>query len=229
MTYEEIVATYANNGADFISEPDAYRICAAFDIPFPEFRLVQAKADAIAAAEQIGYPVVIKIVSPQVIHKSDVGGVIVGLKNAEELDEGFDRLHQNVRNHAGNVDISGILVQKALSGGVEVVTGGLENAQFGPVVMFGTGGILIEVFKDVAFRLVPLDEDEARRQIEDTKAFEILKGVRGNPACDIDALSRLIVNTSRLLAEVGQITEIDFNPVRAYPDGCFVLDARLKL
>ena len=229
MKYEDIIASCYSNGYSFIPEPDAYEICAAFAIPHPRFSFVCTKKEGLHAAEEIGYPVVIKIVSPEVIHKSEVGGVILDLRTPPELDEGFEQLLKNVREKAGDVPISGILVQQSMPGGVEVAVGGANNPQFGPVVMFGSGGILIEVFKDVSFRLAPLAPEEARRQLEETLAYEILKGVRGRPACDLEAVCRVIVNTGRLLTDIPQLEEIDFNPVQAFPGGCFVLDARLKL
>ncbi len=229
MKYEDIIASCYSNGYSFIPEPDAYKICAEFAIPHPRFSFVRTKKEGLQAAEEIGYPVVIKIVSPEVIHKSEVGGVILDLRTPQELDEGFDRLKKNVSEKAGGVPISGILVQQSMPAGVEVAVGGANNPQFGPVVMFGSGGILIEVFKDVSFRLAPLDQEEARRQLEETMAYEILKGVRGRPACDLEAVCQVIVNTGRLLTDIPQLAEIDFNPVQAFPDGCFVLDARIKL
>ncbi len=229
MKYQDVIASCYNKTCTFIPEPDAYELCAEFDIPHPRFLLGRTKNECLNAAEKIGYPVVIKIVSPEVIHKSDVGGVILNLRTPEELDQGFDRLKKNIREKAGDVPITGILVQQSIPSGVEVAVGGADNPQFGPVVMFGLGGILIEVFKDVSFRLAPLDQEEARRQIEETIAYEILKGVRGRQVCDIDAICKVIVNTGRLLKDIPQIEEIDFNPVQAFPHGCFVLDARIKL
>jgi acetate---CoA ligase (ADP-forming) subunit beta len=229
IKYEDIIASCYSNSCSFIPEPDAYEICAAFDIPHPRYLFMRTKKECLHAAAEIGYPVVIKIVSPEVIHKSEVGGVILDLRTPQELEEGFERLQKNVREKAGDPPISGILVQQSMAGGVEVAVGGANNAQFGPVVMFGSGGILIEVFKDVSFRLAPLDQGEARRQIEETRAYEILKGVRGREACDLEAICQVMVNTGRLLTDIPQIEEIDFNPVQAFPGGCFVLDARIKL
>jgi len=229
MKCREIIEKNVAEGREFIPEFEAYKICYEFNIPYPPTEVVQTKEEGFTAAEAMGYPVVLKIVSPAVIHKSDVDGVIVGIESKEALGAAYERLIHNVKEKAGDVALDGVLVQKAMPKGVEVAAGGLKDEQFGPVVMFGSGGVLIEVFKDVAFRLAPLDKAEARRQIEDTKAYEILKGVRGASACDIDALTELIVNTGRVLSELTEIDQIDFNPVLAYPGGCTIVDARIIL
>lgn len=135
----------------------------------------------------------------------------------------------NIGRNCPEAEIGGVIVQKQMPKGIEVVVGGLRNDQFGPVVMFGMGGIYVEVFKDVSFRLAPLDKDEAARQVRETKVYKLLQGVRGDKPCDLDALCEVIVNTGRLLAEYPEIAELDFNPVFCYADGCIVVDARLVL
>jgi acetyl-CoA synthetase (ADP-forming) len=229
MTCKEIIEKNVSEGRGFIPESEAYKVCNEFHIPSPPTEVVRTMEEGFTAAEAMGYPVVLKIVSPAIIHKSEVDGVIVGIESKEALGAAYGRLMNSVKEKAGDVPIDGVLIQKAMPKGVEVAAGGLRDEQFGPVVMFGSGGVLIEVFKDVAFRLAPLDKAEARRQIEDTKAYEILKGVRGASACDIDALTELMVNTGRLLSELPEIDQIDFNPVLAYPTGCTIVDARIIL
>jgi acetyl-CoA synthetase (ADP-forming) len=177
----------------------------------------------------MGYPVVIKIYSKQIIHKSDVSGVVTGIQNEEQLRAAYDQLLENMRKITPAAVIVGVLVQKQVPKGIEVVVGGLRNEQFGPVVMFGLGGIYIEVFKDASFRLAPLDKDEALRQVKETKAFILLQGVRGDAACDIGALCEVIVNTSRLISAYPEIRELDFNPVFCYPNGCIGVDVRIIL
>jgi acyl-CoA synthetase (NDP forming) len=177
----------------------------------------------------MGFPVVIKVVSPQIIHKSDVGGVITGIKDAAQLRSSYCHLLESVAARNPGAEIQGVLVQKQVAKGVEVVVGGLRNAQFGPVVMVGFGGIYVEVFKDVSFRLAPLDREEAMRQVKETKVYKLLQGVRGEPSCDIEALCNVIVSAGQMISSVPQISEIDFNPVFCYPDGCKVVDARLVL
>jgi len=227
MDCEAIIKQCIAHGDLVIPELEAQKICGQFQIACPPTELVTDKATCIAAANTMGYPVVIKIFSRQIVHKSDVGGVIVGNQNAEQLGAAYDQLLENIKNNCPEAEIGGVIVQKQMPKGIEVVVGGLRNEQFGPVVMFGMGGIYVEVFKDVSFRLAPLDKDEALRQIKETKVFKLLQGVRGEKACDIDALCEVIVNTSKLIAALPDIAELDFNPVFCYPDGCTVVDARL--
>jgi acetyl-CoA synthetase (ADP-forming) len=229
MDCQEIINQYISSGDTVIPEPEAQKICHQFGISCPATRLVTAAAACLGAAQEIGYPVVIKVASRQIIHKSDVGGVITGIQNSAQLADAYDRLLKNVRERSPQAEIQGVLVQKQAPKGVEVVVGGLCNQQFGPVVMVGLGGIYVEVFKDVAFRLAPLDKAEAGRQLQETRAFKLLQGVRGEKPCDVDALCELIVNTGRLISVLDGIAEIDFNPVFCYPQGCTVVDARMVL
>lgn len=229
MAYRKIIKKALASQRKLIPEQDAYEICAAFEISYPPTRLVKTWSAVSKAGKELGFPLVLKIVSPGIIHKSDVGGVVVGISNRQDLKQAYEKIMADVKEKAGDVPIDGILVQKSMPKGVEVAVGGLKNELFGPMVMFGSGGVLIEVFKDVSFRLAPLDKGEAMRQIQDTKAYEILKGVRGARPSDLDALTKLIVNASRLIAEVPEIMELDFNPVLVYPDGCAVVDARMIL
>ncbi|ATW27436.1 acetate--CoA ligase family protein [Candidatus Formimonas warabiya] len=229
MDYREVIKKACAEGRQLIPEYEAYTVCASFGIPYPETRFVRSRREAEKAGEELGYPLVIKIVSPEIVHKSDVGGVIVGIRDQEELRTGYDKLTAHVTEKLGIVPIDGVLVQKEMAKGVEVVVGGIRNEEFGPVVMFGSGGILIEVFKDVSFRMVPMEKEEALRQMEETQAYKILNGVRGAKACNLDALADLIVNAGKLLSEIPEIDELDFNPVLAYPDGCVVVDARMVL
>ena len=227
MDCQKIIDQCIKQGEPVIPELEAQKICGEFSIACPPTALAKDKEHCISAAAEMGFPVVLKIFSPQVIHKSDVGGVITGIENAEQLNTAYDQIVSNVVQKCPNAQIVGMLVQKQAAKGIEVVVGGLRNEQFGPVVMFGLGGIYVEIFKDVTFRLAPLSKAEALRMIEETKISAILKGARGAKACDLDALSGLIVNAGRLLIECPDIVELDFNPVFCYPDGCLAVDARM--
>ncbi|HHY71523.1 MAG TPA: acetyl-CoA synthetase [Thermoanaerobacterales bacterium] len=229
MNYQDILKKCISDGEPVIPEIEAQEICRAYKISCPVTELVTDKEQCLLAAQNIGYPVVIKILSRQIIHKSDVGGVITGIQNSEQLDEAYEQLMDNIKKHCPIAEIKGVIVQKQMSKGVEVVVGGLQNEQFGPVVMFGMGGIYVEVFKDVSFRLAPLDKEEALRQVKETNVYKLLQGVRGEKPCDIDALCDVIVNTGRLISSHPEIKELDFNPVFCYPDGCTVVDARFIL
>ena len=229
MDCEEIISRSIASGDTVIPELDAQKICQQFGISCPATRLVTTAEACLAAAQEVDYPVVIKVASRQIIQKSDVGGVITGIQNSAQLADAYSRLLKNVRERSPQAEIQGVLVQKQAPKGVEVVVGGLRNEQFGPVVMVGLGGIYVEVFKDVAFRLAPLDKAEAGRQLQETKAFKLLQGVRGEKPCDVDALCELVVNTGRLISAFDGIAEIDFNPVFCYPQGCTAVDARMVL
>jgi acyl-CoA synthetase (NDP forming) len=167
-----IIGKALSSGRVLLPEHEAYRICESFGIPSPPTRFATDYSGLAKEAELLGYPVVLKIASPDIVHKSDVGGVVVGISFPSGLKREYARMMKAVRQKAGDVRIDGVLVQKVMPRGVEVVVGGIRNAQFGPVVMFGFGGILVEVFKDVSFRLAPLDRAEAVRQIRETKRSE---------------------------------------------------------
>jgi acetate---CoA ligase (ADP-forming) subunit beta len=227
--YQDIVHRATTAGRKLLPEHEAYDICTEFGILYPPTRIAKDWNEVEETSKKLGFPLVLKIVSPDVIHKSDVGGVIVGIATPADLKKAYGQLLADVKEKAGDVAIDGVLVQKAMPKGVEVVVGGLKDDVFGPVIMFGSGGILIEVFRDVAFRMAPYDQAEALRQIQDTKAFEMLKGVRGARPSDLKALTQLIVNAGNLMSTIPELAELDFNPVLAYPDGCVVVDARMVL
>lgn len=227
MDCQDIVSKSIAAGETVIPELEAQVICRQYNISCPATVLAADKEGCLAAAQKMGYPVVLKIYSRQIIHKSDVGGVVTGIGSPEQLDTAYAQLMASVKRHCPAAEIGGVIVQKQMPKGVEVVVGGLQNDQFGPVVMFGLGGIYVEIFKDVAFRLAPLEKGEVLRQLQETKAYKLLQGVRGEKPCDIDALCEVIVNTGRLISSCPAIKELDFNPVFCYPEGCIVVDARL--
>ena len=229
MDCQEVIEKCIARGDIIMPEPEAQKICSAFGIGCPPAILATNKAQGSKAAQAMGYPVVIKIFSRQIIHKSDVGGVTTGIQGPVQLNKAFDQLVSNVRRQAPEAKIDGVIIQKQMPRGIELVIGGLRNRQFGPVVMAGLGGIYVEVFKDVSFRLAPLDKAEALRQLKETKAYLLLQGARGEQACNIDSLCDVIVNTGKLLAAFPQISELDFNPVFCYPGGCTAVDARIVL
>ncbi len=229
MTANEILKKAVAAGAERLAEYEAYAVCREYGVPVPDCVFVSETWRAAELCSGLAFPAVLKIVSPKIVHKSDVGGVIVGVKGPGELTAACEGMLNTVRERAGDVPIDGILVNSMVPSGVEVVVGGMNHAQFGPVVMFGLGGVYVEVFRDIAFRMAPLTACEALRQIKGTKACKLLSGVRGSPPCDLDALALAVVNTGRLLAENPCIREIDLNPVMASPGGCRAADARIIL
>lgn len=224
-----LIQTCLREGHTVIPELEAQKLCAEYSIPCPPTQVGQDKDECVSIARTIGYPVVMKVLSRQIVHKSDAGGVIVGINSDEEMAEAFSKMSSALGKNCPEATIDGYVIQKMMPSGIEVVVGALRNSQFGPVVMFGMGGIYIEVFKDVEFRLAPLSKEEALRQIRETKISEVLKGVRGQDPCDMDALAELIVNVGKLICDFEEIKEIDFNPVLSYADGCVAVDARIVI
>jgi acyl-CoA synthetase (NDP forming) len=167
----------------------------------------------------MGYPVVMKIVSPQIIHKSDAGGVIVGLDDREAVAAGFATIVENAKKFDSTAEITGVLLQRVAPKGFEVILGVTRYPVFGPLIMFGIGGIFVEVFKDVAFRLAPLNPNGARNMVRSIKGHKLLCGYRGAPKADIATVERLLVSLSDLVVDHPEIAELDINPLLVHPDG----------
>jgi acetyl-CoA synthetase (ADP-forming) len=216
-------------GRNFLLEPEAKTVCMEYGIPVTKFEVAKSEAEAVKFAEAIGFPVVLKVVSPDIIHKSDVGGVIVGLKNAREVRDAYKRILGNVKKHRADAKIVGILVQEMAPASTEVIVGAIKDPQFGPALMFGLGGIFVEVLKDVTFRVAPINEDEAREMITEVRAYPLLKGYRNLPPADIEAIIKILLNTSRLVVEHEEIKEVDLNPIMVYEKGAKTVDARIIL
>jgi acyl-CoA synthetase (NDP forming) len=189
--------------------------------------LAPTARDAVAAADRLGYPVVLKIVSPDIAHKSDAGGVKVGPNSASEVEVAFEEIMDAVKARQPDARIEGVAVQKMAPQGTEVIVGMSKDPQFGPVMMFGLGGIFVEVLKDVSFRIVPIERRDAREMIEEIKAFPVLQGVRGQDPADIGALEDLLLKLSEFVEANPQVEELDLNPVFAYKDGALAVDARI--
>ncbi|MER3455475.1 MAG: acetyl-CoA synthetase [candidate division GAL15 bacterium] len=224
-----VVARALEEGRLALREWEAYELCAAYGIPHARWLLARTEEEAVAAWRQLGGAVALKVVSPDVLHKSDVGGVLVGVEGEPAIREGFRRLCAELARHAPQARWEGVLVQPVISGCAEVVVGGLRDPQFGPVVMVGAGGILVEVLRDVAFRLAPLDREEALEQIRETSCYRLLQGVRGRPPADPAAVAEVLVRVGELLVSEPHVRELDLNPVVAGPHGCWAVDARVVL
>ena len=225
----EIISKVRGEGRKFLLEPEAKAICMEYGIPVTKFEVASSEDEAVKFAEEIGYPIVLKIVSPDVIHKFDVGGVILNLKSAEEVRKAYNQIIENVRKHKPNARILGVTVQEMVPPSTEVIVGAIKDAQFGPTLMFGLGGIFVEVLKDVTFRIAPITEEEAKEMISEIKAYPILKGYRGNPPADIDSIAKILVNTSKLVIDHQEIKELDLNPIIVYESGAKTVDARIIL
>lgn len=229
MKASQIIAKAVKEGRKSLLETEAKAICTEYGIPVTRFKLAKTEDEAVRFAEAMGYPVVLKIVSPDIIHKSDVGGVLVGLKNAGGVRNGYNLIMKNVKKHNEKAGIVGILVQEMAPSSTEVIVGTIKDPQFGQTLMFGLGGIFVEVLKDVTFRIAPVTADEAREMISEVKAYPLLKGYRGMPPADIDAIVKILLSTSKLVMEHDEIKELDLNPIMVYRKGAKTVDARIIL
>lgn len=198
-------------------------------IPVVDTRLARTKREAVSISKQMGFPVVLKISSPDVIHKSDAGGVKLGPANATQVGKAYSEIVSSIKQAYPEAEIHGLSVQRMAGPGVEVIIGMSKDPQFGPVLMFGLGGILVEVLKDVSFRIVPVSERDARDMIREIKGYPILEGYRGQKPVSIAALEKLIVRVSEFAENNPHIAELDLNPVFAYPDKAIAVDARVVL
>lgn len=207
-------------------ENEAFELLSKYSIPYPPYGLAKTPEEAGEIAEKIGFPVVLKIVSPDISHKTDVGGVILGVKSREEAVEGFKTIIKNIERKVPGARVTGILVQKMVKPGVEVIIGGKRDLTFGVIVMLGLGGVFTEVFKDVTFRIAPLTREDVYEMINELKSAPLLRGYRGLPPVDIEALVDVVLKFSKLLEENPEIESADLNPVFAYSNGVLVVDAR---
>jgi succinyl-CoA synthetase beta subunit len=210
-------------------EPEAKEICRAYGLPTPEFGVSTNAPEAAELAEKLAYPVVLKIASPDILHKTEAGGVLLSLKTKGEVESGFEQLISNAKSYKPNARIVGVFVQHMAENGVEVIVGGIRDSQFGATVLFGLGGIFVEVLKDAAFRVAPLTELDARDMIHEIRSYPVLEGVRGQAPADQEAINLILRGTSRILTENSTINQIDLNPVMAYAHGASIVDARMIL
>ncbi|MCK8518677.1 acetate--CoA ligase family protein [Methanoculleus sp. 7T] len=210
-----------------LTEPEGYDMLDSCGIPVPPNQVVASADDARAAAERIGYPVVMKVVSPQIIHKSDVGGVITGIGGPDEAEAAYNTIVRNAAARAPEATITGIIVEKQMPGGLEVLIGGKSDPSFGKVITFGLGGRLVELLQDVSIRVLPVTEDDIRAMIREIEGYRLIRGYRGEPPKDEGALIRAIGKMARHFAEDPGLREFDLNPVIVYERGVSVVDARI--
>ncbi|WP_328885981.1 acetate--CoA ligase family protein [Streptomyces sp. NBC_00316] len=216
-------------GRSALTAPEGKIVADVYGIAVPGEELAQDVDEAVAFADRLGGPVVLKIVSPDVLHKTDAGGVVVGVKGASEVRAAYHRIIENVRAYAPDARIDGVQVQQLVPPGQEVIVGAVTDPTFGKVVAFGLGGVLVEVLKDVTFRLAPVSADEALSMLDSIGAAEILRGVRGAPPVDRWALAEQIRRVSQLVTDFPEIAEVDLNPVIAAPEGAVAADIRILL
>lgn len=212
-----------------LTEVESKALLRRAGIPVVEAKLARSKKEAVSTSKEMGFPVVLKINSPDVIHKSDAGGVKLGLANGTQVGKAYSDIMSSIKKAYPDARVEGISVQRMAAPGVEVIVGMSKDPQFGPVIMFGLGGILVEVLKDVSFRIVPVSERDAGEMIREIKGYPILEGYRSQKPASIPALEKLIVKVSEFVEKNNQIGELDLNPVFAYPDTAVVVDARIIL
>jgi acyl-CoA synthetase (NDP forming) len=225
----QIFDNATREGRTILLEPEAKTICMEYGIPVTKFKLATSEEEASEYAREIGFPVVLKIVSPDIIHKFDVGGVILNLKNRKQVREAYRKIISNVKRSKPDARIVGILVQEMAPPSTEVIVGMTKDPQFGPALMFGLGGIFVEVLKDVSFRVAPITERDAREMITEIKGYPLLKGYRGTPPADVDTLVQILLKTSKLVIEHPEVDQLDLNPIMVYEKGAKVVDARMIL
>src|SRR6476646_3723326 len=212
-----------------LTAPEARGVCEAYGIAIPKEGVARSAAEAARLASDIGFPVVLKIVSPQILHKTEAGGVLVGIRSAEQAAQAYTTIIDNARRYDPKAEILGVQVQHMLAGGQEVIIGAVTDPAFGKLVAFGLGGVLVEVLKDIAFRLAPATREDALSMLDSIAAAEILRGVRGSEAVNREALATLIVNVSQLVSDFPEISELDLNPVFATAQGATAADVRVVL
>jgi acetyl coenzyme A synthetase (ADP forming)-like protein len=227
----EIIDTVRKDGRVVLLSNEAADVVEAYGIAAPENRLAQSPEEAANYAEELGYPVVLRIVSPDILHKTDVGGVALNLNSAEEVASAYDGIITSVSRYMPRARIYGVMVYHMVPRGREMIIGMSQDVQFGPLMMFGLGGIYVNFLKDVSFRLAPLSEPEARGMIEETKAFTLLKGIRGEPPSDIESIKMTLLRVGQLVSDFPEIVEMDINPIIVYGEGegCTALDVKITL
>jgi acetyltransferase len=214
-------------GRTKLSEVEALEVLAAYGIPAAPARLARTADEAARAAAEIGFPVVLKIVSPQIIHKTDVGGVRPNVDSVTELKMACAEMLDTVRQRAPTATIDGILVQRMIDGGRETIAGITRDPSFGPLVMFGLGGVFVEAIRDVVFRIAPIRPLDAHDMLRAIRGVAILDGIRGAPAVDFAALADALLRVSQLAMDAPEIAELDINPLLAFPDRVVAVDARV--
>lgn len=224
-----IIESARRSGRTLLSEVESKQVLEEAGISTTRARLAATRDEAVRYATEIGFPVVMKIISPDISHKSDVGGVALNLADATAVGAAFVEMLRRVGAAQPAALIEGVSVQTMAKPGTEVIIGMTKDPQFGPVLMFGLGGVMVEVLKDVAFRIVPITDRDAGQMIHDIKGFPVLAGFRGQAPADIGALKALLMQLSGFVAAHPEIEELDLNPVFAYDDGAIAVDARIVL
>lgn len=229
MKPKELITEAKKAGRTYLTEIESKEVLDSIGVGTTKAVLASSKKEAQAAGRKMGYPVVLKIVSPDIVHKSDVGGVKLNLEGPTAIGKAYDEIMASVKKKERKARIEGVAVQKMAKPGVEVIVGMSKDATFGPVIMFGLGGIMVEVMKDVSFRIVPLLRRDAREMIKEIKGYPLLNGYRGSDPVDVKKLEEIILKVSAFADKHPEVKEMDLNPIYAYKDGAIAVDARIIL
>ena len=229
MTGQSVIDRAKTEGRKVLTEVEAKDLLKQAGVNVVETKLAVSKEEAVSISKQLGYPVALKIASADVVHKSDAGGVKLGLTTAAQVGKAYSDIMKSIKTQYPDAKIQGVSVQKMAQPGIEVIIGVSRDAQFGSVLMFGLGGILVEILKDVSFRIIPLEKRDAREMIKEIKGYPALAGYRGQEPTDLAKLEEMILKVSAFVEKHPEVEQIDLNPVFAYSDGAIAVDARIIL
>ena len=229
MIKHQIIGKVRSEGRIVLTEIESKQLIKQAGVDVSETKLATYREEAISISEEVGFPVVLKINSPDVVHKSDAGGVKLGLRTPKQVGKAYDDILRTISQNYPEATIQGVSVQKMARPGVEVIIGMSRDIQFGSVLMFGLGGILVEVLKDVSFRIVPLTKRDAAEMIREIRCYPLLQGYRGQEPVDVSNLEELLLKVSNFVEQNPEVKELDLNPILAYSDGAIAVDARVIL
>ena len=210
-------------------ETEAKELLREYGIPVPDFKLIKSEDEIVGLSKEINFPIVMKIVSPDIIHKTDAGGVKVGIKDEKEAKTAYQDIIYKVKKYKKEAKISGVIAYSMIPQETEIIIGMMKDPCFGPTIMFGLGGIFVEILKDISFRILPLEERDAEEMISEIKGYQILKGIRGETPKDVKSIRDVLMKISQLVMENPEIKEIDLNPIFVFEKGLEVVDARMIL
>ncbi|HUU79528.1 MAG TPA: acetate--CoA ligase family protein [candidate division Zixibacteria bacterium] len=227
---EEIIKKAREEDRTFLLEPESKSLIKEIGLNTTNFHVAKNVSEARKIANQIGFPIVMKIVSPQIIHKTDAGGVKLNVKNEKETEIAFNDIISNCKKFNEDAEIRGILIEKMVKSSTEIIVGVTRDPTFGPAIMFGLGGIFVELLKDVSFRIAPITDKDAKEMIHEIKALPMLQGFRGGPIVNLENIVNILLKISKLSVDfIKDIKEIDLNPIFAYEDSLLIVDARVIL
>jgi acetyltransferase len=227
----EIIESVKKDGRVVLLSDEAAKVVESYGIMITDNKVAKSPLEAARYAQELGFPVVLKIMSPDILHKTDLGGVVLNLNSKKDVISAYNGIITSVSKYMPRARIYGMLIYHMIPKGREMIIGMSQDVQFGPLIMFGLGGIYVNFLKDVSFRLAPLSDQDAREMIEETKAYMLLKGIRGEPPSDLDAIKMTLLRVGQLVSDFPEIIELDINPVIVYGEGegCIALDVKITL